>query len=231
MKVGFDGVLLGAWADTIDCRRILDVGSGCGLISLMIAQRTASVANVEIHSVEVDEAAHLESIENVAGSPWHHRIRCHRRSIQDFAGMAFSNPRSETSQYDLIVCNPPFFDAGSEKSDDTGPRAIARHAIRLTANELIQIASGLLAPSGRLSVIVPIGLRPDWTEHAFLRGLNCRRCTTVKPNPSTDAKRVLLEFQFDECETIENVVAIESDRRHVYSDEFIALTRDFYLKM
>ncbi len=225
MKVGFDGVLLGAWADVAGARRIMDVGSGTGLVALMLAQRTASQSLASIDAVEIDEGAYAESVENVADSPWCDRISCYRQSVQEFTVHL-------TKPFDHVVSNPPFFgDGGEQLNDEETPRMIARHSSRLTLAELFEVSSRVMSDGGRLSLVLPIGQAAIAMEFADENCLHCSRRTDVKPNPSADAKRVLLEFRRTVVPTQFNSITIETGTRHVYSEEFVALTRDFYLKM
>ena len=226
MKVGFDGVLLGAWANVTECKRILDVGSGTGLIAMMLAQRTASQSLTTIDAVETDEGAYAESLENVADSPWGDRILCHHQRIQEF-GAANAPP------FDHVVCNPPFFAAGVRvrTNDEETPRITARHSTRLTLAELFEISSRIVSDTGRLSLILPIDRAESAMTVAAENRLHCSRRTDVKPNSSADAKRVLMEFQRTAASMESNSITIETETRHVYSEEFIALTREFYLKM
>ena len=226
MKVGFDGVLLGAWANITACKRIVDVGSGTGLIALMLAQRTADQGLTTIDAVEIDEKAYAESLQNAADSPWCNRIACHHRRIQEFGA-------ANEEAFNHAVCNPPFFDADArgQSNDEETPRMIARHSTRLTLAELFESSSRIVSDAGRLSLILPIARAASAVAIAAENRLHCSRRTDVKPNPSADAKRVLMEFRRTAVSIESNSITIETETRHAYSEEFIALTREFYLKM
>ena len=169
MKVGTDGVLLGAWASVNFAKEILDIGTGTGVIAMMLAQRTGSAA---VHAVEIDELAFLQAAENFKNAPWADRLRCFHMSIQDFA--------SATEQrYDLIVSNPPFFTGGT--LSDNSDKVSVRHTIKLPHGDLLLSVRQLLKKNGKFCVVLPYleGLR--FKEMAQTSGLFCNKATGVKP--------------------------------------------------
>lgn len=218
MKVGTDGVLLGAWCDASEANTALDIGTGTGLIALMIAQRNP---NSIIDAIDIDKDAIEQAEENIRQSPFFLRIKCHHCSLQLFHGQY-------QRKYDVIVSNPPFF-AQSLKSPDGG-RTLARHTDSLQMEELIGISSDFLSDKGKLSVIYPFEYKELLVEQAAQAGLYVSRITNVHPTPSTPAKRILMEFSKNYLPLIEDNVIIEKER-HIYSDDFTALVKDFYLKM
>lgn len=216
MKVGTDGVLVGAWACVLPFdRRILDVGTGTGLIALILAQRAPGAA---ITGIDVDDVS--QARENAAASPWGDRVGFVQCAVQEFI--------PETT-YDLIVSNPPYF-VDSLKCPDEG-RTTARHVVRLTFEELRDAVCRLLAPEGRFAVILPIG------EAAVFAGL-CRgklalvRRTEVRTTPRHAPKRVLMEFvaggAAGDPELSEIVVG--TGEHEQFTAGYRALTGDFYLK-
>ena len=218
MKVGTDGVLLGAWA-YLDGKEnhILDIGTGTGLLALMAAQRSPAT---RIDAVEIDQTAARQAMENAEASPWFERIRIHHMSIQDFV-------RQAPIRYDHIVSNPPFF-VRSLKAPNPS-RSAARHTDTLAFEDLISAANTLLAPEGRFSVIYPTEEAAVFEALASENGLYCNRRTKVKGTPESAFKRILMEFSHKVTTIRENELIIEL-ARHRYSPEYIALTRDFYLK-
>lgn len=219
MKVGIDGVLLGAWAPVdSSANRILDVGTGSGLIALMLAQRS----NAMIDAIDLDEGAVRQTGINVAASDWNNRIRVHHQSLQNFA-------ETQTKVYDLIVSNPPFFISSLKAPDEA--RTIARHADTLTHEELLKYASELLKKTGRMCVILPVNEGLRCVESAWKFGLYCHQCVHVYPKPKSEPKRLLLEFGFTARETQLSSIEIETAERHQYSAAFTALAKDFYLKL
>ncbi|MEG1616956.1 MAG: methyltransferase [Bacteroidales bacterium] len=220
MKVGTDGVLLGAWCDVSNASRILDIGTGTGLISLMIAQRNATA---QIDAVEIDEDAFKQASFNFAASPWSCRLHPIKCSFTDFEF------RKE-QKYDLIVSNPPYFEDSLKA--DCKKRTMARHTDSLSFDSLIQGASALLAENGILSLVYPVDADVRINALASGNGLVCVRKTWVKGNPASPVKRVLAEFVHSSQETAlkEEELVVEVDR-HVYTSEYTRLTRDFYLKM
>ncbi len=226
MKVGTDGTLLGTWVDVGKTHRILDVGTGSGLIALMLAQRTQQQdADIDpaIDAVEIDAAACVQAQENVQRSPWRDRIQIHQNSIQDYAADC-------PHRYDLIVANPPFFENVSKARGRA--RTLARHSDCLSQTDLLQVAIQLLQEDGRLAVIYPCEAAQKLQEYAQAFGLRCHRLLSVKPNLQRPAKRILMELSKQETQagegTMRQQIAIERAPK-LYTGEFIALIKDFYL--
>lgn len=214
MKVGTDGVLLGAWANAENARHILDIGTGTGLITLMLAQRS----NALIDAVEVDENAVIDAKNNFEQSNWKKRIRLHFLPIQSFESKV---------RYDLIVSNPPYF-SKSQKAGNIS-RTTARHNDTLNANDLLQISAKLLSPKGKINIIIPTELCDTYKESAQNMELFCNKLLWIKPTPTKNPKRVLMEFSFQNQVTKETFLIVEDKGRHQYSDSYKELTNDFYL--
>jgi tRNA1Val (adenine37-N6)-methyltransferase len=216
MKVGTDGVLLGAWASAKACRRILDVGTGTGLIAIMMAQRS----NAEIDAVEPEENAFIQARENINNCPWRERIYLRNMRLQDFA-------EHHESLFDLIVTNPPWF--SKSLSSPSQERTRARHTVSLSYHDLLDGSNKMLNEEGILSLILPYGEKKVFIDMATNKGLFCKRITHVKPLPGRKPKRVLLEFSYREEEPVENQITIEKGPRHVFTEEYVEMTKDFYL--
>ncbi len=215
MKVGTDCILLGAWADVDSARRILDIGTGCGLLALMAAQRNHAA---HIEAVECEFAASHQASENFRKSPWAARLKIWNSTIQEFA------PTGE--RFDSIVCNPPFFSTGLRAREES--RRNARHDRKLPLGELLAAAQRLLSAQGKLSMIWPAATVVDVLQAAIAAGLQLSRRTNVSPSPNVSPKRVLLEFGFQSVDLQEEWLTVESSK-HVYTDAFRQLTRGFYL--
>lgn len=218
MKVGTDGVLLGAWADVAHASIGLDVGAGTGLISLMMAQRNS---DIEIDAIDIDQDAVNQARDNVSESPFASRINCINSTFQSYQVLT-------DKKYDVIVSNPPFF-TGSMKSP-SHERTLARHNDTLPILDLIGISSVLLSDNGRLSLIYPYEFKEELVDVAKQNLLHPTHITNVYSTPFSFPKRVLIEFSKASLPAKENNLIIEKER-HVYSDDFIALVKDFYLKM
>ncbi|MBO5235355.1 MAG: methyltransferase [Alistipes sp.] len=215
MKVGTDGVLIGAWASVRPAdRALLDIGTGTGLIALMLAQRNPKA---EVVAVEIDTESAAQACENVAESPWSDRIKVKRCAVQEF---------TPTMKFDLIVSNPPYFVDSLKCPDES--RNTARHTDTLSFAELMHTAERLLAPDGRLAVIVPAEAALSVIAAGKLHLV--RRCD-VRTKPNGAPKRVMLEFspRFEGVAAREELT-IGDGSNGGYSPEYIALTRDFYLK-
>lgn len=218
MKVGMDGVLLGAWANALGAERILDIGTGTGLIVLMLAQKNALA---KIDAIEIDRDACQEAIFNVQQSDWSDRINVHCQSFQEFA--------AETeNKYDLIVSNPPFFSNGVKAPAET--RAQARHADALPLEVLISGATNLLQENGRMALILPVEQLPEVENLAQINGLFLSRLCRVKPNPVKPDFRILVELTNQPITIQEETLMIEFEKHHDYTPEYRELTKDFYLK-
>ena len=217
MKVGTDGVLLGAWSDISDAKKVLDIGTGTGLIAIMAAQRS----NAIIDAVEIEAFSYQQALSNFAACPWSSRINAHHASFQDFA-------QNQLEKYDAIVSNPPYFLNGLSAKEKS--RTQARHADHLPFEELLKGAIQLLLDDGTLSVILPVEEGELFIRLARLEGFYLKRKISVLPNPGKPAKRYLLEFSMQDCKLQTDELRVENGQRHVYSPEYINLTKDFYLK-
>jgi len=212
-KTGTDGVMLGAWADASSAARVLDIGTGSGLIALMIAQRT----DAAITGIEPDILSCEQARENVQGSPWKDRIEIVKTRLQDY---------SPGHSFDLVVSNPPFFRQSLTGSDQRLSRA--RHDYDLTGKELLRGVSSLLAPGGKFCLILPYAEAAIFIAEAAEEGLFCNKILKVKPLPSAPVKRMLMEFADSKSELQQSFLTIEK-KRHRYSDDYIKLTADYYL--
>lgn len=216
MKVGTDGVLLGAWCDVSDATRALDVGTGCGVIALMIAQRNAHCI---IDCIDIDEYAIDEAWKNVTNSPWSDRIF---PSVADFK---YFKPQKK---YDIIVSNPPFFDNGilaPEKS-----RQNARHNVELSLEQLFGATIPLLTERGKLSMITPCDAENDIAKLCEDNLMYISKKTYVFTKPGKKAKRCLWEISKEKNATFSSVLHILNEDGS-FSDQYVALCHDFYLNM
>ncbi len=221
MKVGTDGVLLGAWATTShDPFAILDIGAGTGLIALMLAQRSGAEI---IEAIEIDADAYEECVGNFENSPWNDRLFCFHSSLDDFMD------ELQDEEYDLIVSNPPYhvedFFSGDDKRD------AARFTASLPFEDLCEAASVLLSEDGIFCVIVPFSAEENFIALAAENDLFPIRITRVKGTPTTEFKRSLLAFSWTAIGNFPIDELVIETARHEYTPEYIALTKDFYLKM
>ncbi len=217
MKVGTDGVLLGAWVDASEASRILDVGTGSGLIALMLAQRFPA----QVLAIDLDQPSFEQAIENVNESPWSDRIEVQCISFADFA-------LGGAEGVEHIVSNPPFFTRSLEAPDSRRHRA--RHNDTLTPLDLLVHSERLLGESGFLSVIYPVEEANVLVRMAKGRGWSVARRCEVSPKPGKPVRRVLLTLSLDPTEEEYTQMMVETEERHVHSPEYAALTHDFYLR-
>lgn len=220
MKVGTDGVLLGVLAPTIDSGRILDIGTGTGLVGIMLSQRCPQAM---VTGVELDANAAKQAEENATSTGW--KIKIINKSIQDFSSQC-------EEKFDLIVSNPPYF-INSLKAPEKN-RNTARHTDELSFEELIESAEKLLSEEGKFSVIIPYSEEENFIGIANKRNLIAESSVRIIPKVGKDPKRSVITFcrckNKINCNINVTELVIEKEERHCYSDEFKKLTADFYLK-
>lgn len=224
MKVGTDGVLLGAWARVEHCSHILDVGTGTGLIALMAAQRSEA----HIVGIDLDADAVSQASENVASSPWSHRIQIMEMDVRTVSSGRLEMKPDSSPLFDAILCNPPYFE-NSLKSPDAA-RTMARHTDTLTFDELACSAARLLSSGGELSVVIPYERATDMTVCAACYGLFATRQTIVCPVEGGKPKRVLMAFSREGVPHTPETLCIQDSRRQ-HTPEYVRLVKDYYLKM
>lgn len=214
-KVGTDGVLLGAYADVNGVRKILDIGTGSGLIALMLAQRSEA----EIFAIEPDIDSFKQACSNFSNSLWNSRIKAENIDLQNYY--------PDNRIFDLIVSNPPFF-SDSLRNPDPG-KAATRHNDNLTGEELLKGAARLMAEGGRLQVIFPYAEGNIFIAEAHEYGLYCNDILKIKPLATSEIRRLILTFSRKKQKATEKFLTIEHGERHDYTDEYKNLTKDFYL--
>ncbi|WP_432671780.1 tRNA1(Val) (adenine(37)-N6)-methyltransferase [Flavobacterium sp. SM2513] len=220
MKIGTDGVLLGAWSPIPkNCYSVLDIGTGTGIIALMIAQRSTAE---QIDALEIDENAYEQATKNFENSPWDDRLFCFHAGLDEL----IDEPEDE---YDLIISNPPFYTENYKTEDEQ--RDLARFEDAMPFEILIEAADLLLSENGIFSAIIPFKEEEHFLTLAKEYELFPIKITRVKGTPTSEIKRSLLAFQRIESNEIEIDELIIETERHVYTAEYIALTKEFYLKM
>ena len=217
MKVGTDGVLLGAWAIVHTDQYLLDIGTGSGLIALMLAQRTINTGFID--AVEIEKYGAEQAIENVHRSPWAQRIKVHQMAIQDF------NPERK---YDLIISNPPYFQNSFKPPDEK--RVQTRHTVFLPFADLIASVNRLLATDGKFNVILPNQEGLAFIDLAKSNHLHCTRQWSFRTRNEKPIERWLLEFSFQEQSREEGEIILYKTGEE-WSDGYKALTKEFYLKL
>jgi tRNA1Val (adenine37-N6)-methyltransferase len=219
MKIGTDGVLLGAWASLANHpETILDIGAGTGLLALMLAQRCEADT---IDGLEIDEDAYEQCVENFETSPWGDRLFCYHAGLDEFIDEI-------EDKYDLIISNPPFF--SEDVTSGNNARDVARQNQSLPFNELIEGISKLLSSSGVFCTIIPFKEEVPFIALTEQIGLYPQHITRVRGNPKSEIKRSLLEFSFNKNKALEDELIIETER-HRYTPKYTELTKAFYLKM
>ncbi|RIA08485.1 tRNA1Val (adenine37-N6)-methyltransferase [Flavobacteriaceae bacterium MAR_2010_72] len=219
MKIGTDGVLLGAWTPLEgQPKSILDIGSGTGIIALMLAQR--SNADL-IDAIEFDADAYEQCVDNFEQSPWGDRLFCYHASLEEF-----TEEIDET--YDLIVSNPPFY--SEDFKPDHALRDLARFQDAMPFEHVLESVSKLLTRDGLFSVVIPFKEESRFIDLASKRNLFPNTILRVKGNPTSEVKRSLLSFSFTKTGVEQSELTIETSR-HQYTEEYIALTKAFYIKM
>jgi Predicted O-methyltransferase len=215
-KVGTDGVLLGAYADISSAKSILDIGTGTGLIALMLAQRCGAI----ITAIEPDPESFSQACSNIEGCKWNDRIKAENFSFQNFS------PGDD--RFDFIVTNPPYF-ADSLKNPDPG-KAAARHNFLLANDDLLQGVRRLLSEDGKFQIILPFAEANVFIAEAQAYGFYCNDILKIKPVPSGEVRRMIMTFTRQRQKLTEKFLTIEHGKRHEFTEEYINLTKEFYLK-
>ncbi len=214
-KVGTDGVLLGAWADVSGVRTALDIGTGTGLLALMLAQRSAA----RITAIEIDLPSYEQALENIRDSPWPERTTLLYSSLQEF---------KPEGRFDLVISNPPFFQEAYRPSDSA--RTISRHDKFLQLDELAASVPRLLREKGKFCLILPAEEGGVFGKAAGDAGLFLHRETGIRPTPFHPVKRCLMEYRLYPADVVESdELVIEKGNRHEYTERYRELTGGFYL--
>jgi tRNA1Val (adenine37-N6)-methyltransferase len=214
-KVGTDGVLLGAVADVRGVKSILDIGTGSGLIALMLAQRSGA----DIYAIEPDHESFIQATENVKNSVWSERIEVVETDLQSY---------SPVEKFDLVVTNPPYFRDSIRNPDIR--KSAARHNDTLPSSELLDYVSRLLADNGTFQLIMPYAEGNVFIAEAADYGFYCNSILKIRPLPSSEIRRLILNFSRNKQKLAEKFLTIGYGKRHDYTDEYKELTKEFYLK-
>lgn len=215
MKVGTDGVLLGAWAETSGASAILDIGTGTGLVAIMLAQR----ASATIDAIDIDKDACTQTAENIIRSPWKDKITVHHNSLQQYAANA-------QKTYDLIVTNPPYFNNSLKTPDEQ--RNLARHNDSLSITDMLRGVDKLLNSHGRFVIILPYIEAQLFIVEAAMYHLYCNKKLVVKTLSTKRPVRIIMEFGKTRQKLVEDMLSIHGSSAE-YTEEYINLTKDYYL--
>ncbi len=216
-KVGTDAVLIGSWVRVSEAKTILDIGTGTGIIALMMAQKS----DAQIDAIDIEQGSYEQAIENVQHSIWADRIKIFQISLQDFANKT-------EKKYDAIITNPPYFVDSSKAPDEE--RNHARHTDTLTFEELILGAKKLLSDKGMFYIILPTKEAHDFTVLAEKNNFHLVKLLRVKTKSNNDTeKRHIMLFKFTKEVLSEQTLSIENEGRHNYTEEYKQLTGDFYI--
>ena len=215
MKIGTDGILIGAWVNVSNKFKALDIGSGTGIISIMLCQRNL---NLELDSIELSANAIMDAKINIENCDWKKRIKLFHQDLKDF---------HPDSNYDLIVSNPPYFEESLQPSNSE--RSKARHQNDLKLEDILKFSKQNLTKDGSLNIILPFEQKSKTIEFAKKYGLNSIRECAVYPKPEKAPHRILFEFSRNEHkQIIKESLVIEESGRHNYSEDYKKLTREFY---
>lgn len=218
--VGTDGLMLGTWPDVSGLGSVLDIGTGTGLLALLLAQRTEHLgAAVRIHAVESSPEACRYAHQNFAASPWPTRLTLSEQRVQDFA-------QTHPGGFDLVVSNPPFFSETVLSPDPS--RRQSRNAAALPLSDLLAVADALLAPGGRFCAIMPPKASQQAFEQGALRGLYCTRMTVVHSRPGKPVERVLFQLERNPYPFERSVLTVQ-DEGGRYTDGYRRLIVDVLL--
>lgn len=219
MKIGTDAVLLGAWTSVkTNPTKILDIGAGTGILSLMLAQRCDALT---IDALEIDDAAYEQCVENFENAIWSDRLFCYHASLEEFV-------EEIEDTYDLLVCNPPFH--SNHYKTENSQRDLARFQDAMPFEHLLESVSKLVSKNGHFAVIIPFREEHHFITLAKTFELYPNQVLRVKGSPNSKLVRSLLLFSFENI-TVETQELVIETSRHQYTEDYIKLTKDFYLKM
>ncbi len=213
-RVGTDAMLLGSWARPGESAHILDIGTGCGVLALMMAQKSTGI----IEAIDIDAASVTEASANFQTSPWSSRLSASCTELQAFTGMP--------NGYDYIISNPPFFTSALLSPDKR--RSYARHDVRLPMQELIRAVDTLLASEGRFALILPAGTSAPFTAEILRSGFFLHRKTAVQSKPDSLPKRTLMEFGRKPPPVLSENVLIILNKNNGLSSKYLTLTAEFH---
>lgn len=217
MKVGTDAVILGSWADVKNSQTILDIGTGSGIIALMMAQKNSEA---QIKAIDIDENSIIEALQNFKQSPWSSRLEAVYIALQNF-GLSYEN------HFDHIISNPPFFIKSTPAPEKA--RHNARHTDTLSANDFFKYSKLLLTETGKISLIIPFYSSNDWIKTAENYNLFLSRITNVLSYPDKPIERILIEFSNKKSSFETKEFYIRKGKGLGYSDNYVVLTNNFYL--
>jgi tRNA1Val (adenine37-N6)-methyltransferase len=216
MKIGTDACLLGAWADVRNVEAILDIGTGSGVIALMLAQRT----NAKIDAVEIDDEAYRQASDNFDNSQWNDRLRCFHLPIQEYV-------KTCKNKYELIVCCPPYFRNHLKTGDKT--RNLARHTDSLSFEDLLSASFCMLNPTGKFCTIIPSKIAKQFCDLALIEGYFPSRIMYVLPKEEATPVRTLLQLERVKKHCSHTTIAVLDKEGKAYTEEYKKLTKEFYI--
>jgi tRNA1Val (adenine37-N6)-methyltransferase len=216
MKVGTDAVLLGAWTECGNAKKILDVGTGTGVLALMLAQKSEAT----IWAIDIDKDSFIEAKENAYQSKWNNRLNVLNISMQEFT-------KENSNDFDVIISNPPYF-TDAYKAKELS-RNTARHTDELPFDQLIECVVKLLSEDGHFYSILPYNEAIQFKNMASKNNLYLIKSTRVKTKPEKEPKRLLMMYSKKQAIQTEDELVIELDERHHYTQQYIDLTKDYYL--
>lgn len=217
--MGTDSVLLGAWAETAGASHVLDIGTGTGVLALMLAQRLEQTSKVDICALDIQREACICAKNNFSRSPWAGRLKLIQQSVQSFAETA-------AGRFELIVSNPPFFSETTVSPNES--RRINRNPVALSINDLLVSVDRLLSPEGRFCAVLPVREGQRLQEHGALMGLYCTRVTHVRSRREKPVERLLVQLERDPYRFSRTYLTI-LEQGQMYSAPFQELTSQFYI--
>jgi len=216
MKVGTDAVLLGSWVQPENEKTILDIGTGSGVIALMMAQKSTA----KIDAIDFDKDSILQAERNFQKSQWFSQLKVIHISLQNYT-------KSVTHKYDLIVSNPPFFDQSLKSHNKE--KSISKHTDSLKFNELAHGIKQLLNPTGKAYLILPPVEAAQFLDEARIEGLFCCKKLNIVPIEGKAINRWIFEISSFRTKLIEEELTIRDKNQH-YTTKYKELTKDFYIK-